>query len=464
MTRPDISGQGMGSQGKSNWFHQGSLRARLLGLLLVAILVAALAQAIVVYREARVEADSLFDYHMRQTAEALRSGVGLRELPPPPDALVRREPIDMLVQIWRNDGLSLFQSDGGLGLPQRAVMGFADVAADGTTFRVYSLQTPYQVIQVAQDMRPRRELARALAWKAVMPVLWVAPLLMLVAWWAVNAALRPMERVRRQVASRQVEDLEPVGEEGVPDEVRPLVLELNGLLARVRKAFDAQQHFVADAAHELRSPLAALRLQVQAMERAPDEAARSQAASRLLAGIDRATRLVEQLLMLARQQAGSQAPLVPVDLGALIRETVAELHATAQSRGLDLGVGDLDEEGVLGQVDALRVLLRNLLDNAIKYTPRGGRIDVSLAKDRNGMTLCVQDSGPGIPPEERERVLDRFYRGGAGSGTGGSGLGLAIVSAIASVVQGRLVLDESPDLGGLRVRLYLKPAPSTVTV
>lgn len=441
-----------------NWFNTGSLRARLLGLLLLAILVAAAAQALVVYREARVEADSLFDYHMRQTAEALRTGVGLRELPPPPEALIRREPIDMLVQIWRNDGLSIFQSESGLGLPQRAVMGFEDVSAEGTTYRVYSLQTPYQVIQVAQDMRPRREMARALAWRAVMPVLWVAPLLMLVAWWAVNAALRPMERVRQQVAARQVADLEPVSEAGVPEEIQPLVQELNLLLERVRRAFDAQQHFVADAAHELRSPLAALRLQVQALDRAPDEAARRQASTRLLAGIDRSTRLVEQLLMLARQQATTQAPRLPVDLGAIVRECVTEWHAQAQVKGIDLGADHLDSVMAMGQIEPLKVLLRNLVENAVKYTPSGGRVDVSVISNGHEVVLMVQDSGPGIPPEERSRVLDRFYRSSDAPSAGGSGLGLSIVATIAQWMQGRLELDQSPDLGGLRVCLSLPKA------
>jgi two-component system OmpR family sensor kinase len=274
---------------------------------------------------------------------------------------------------------------------------------------------------------------------------------MLVVWWVVSGSLEPVARVRKQVASRQADDLSPVSEAGLPDEVRPLVQELNLLFGRVRTAFDAQQHFVADAAHELRTPLAALKLQVQSLERSDSPEAKRVAVGRLTAGIERATRLVEQLLVLARQEASMAggAPRQPVDIGGLARRAVADLAGVAQAKGIDLGVQRADAAEVEGQPDALMILLRNLVDNAIKYTPQGGTVDVSVvAEENHGVRVTVEDSGPGIPPAERERVFDRFYRV-PGSDAAGSGLGLAIIKSIAERHDATLALGESKRLGGL---------------
>lgn len=431
-----------------------SLRARLLGLLLLAILLTALAQAFVVYREARAEADSIFDYHMQQMAQALRTGVSMPDLPALDEQLTGDKGFDFLVQVWSNEGLTVFQSRAGAALPQRAVLGFSEVRVRNTPYRVFSMQTRTQVIQVAQDMGPRRAMARSLAWRTITPILWMAPLLMLVAWWAVSASLRPVDRVRAQVASREADGLSRVAEQGLPDEIRPLVHELNLLFDRVRSAFEAQQHFVSDAAHELRSPLAALRLQVQGLQRARDDDARQVALDRLLSGIDRATRLVEQLLMLARQEAGMAIGTPPQSLvlSDLVRAGVTEVSPQAQLKHIDLGVCDADDGLLLGQPEALRILLRNLLDNALKYTPEGGQIDVSVRREGARLMLTVDDSGPGIPEDERSRVFDRFYRI-QGAAAGGSGLGLAIVNAIARAHGAHLSLAQAVSLGGLRVEL-----------
>jgi two-component system OmpR family sensor kinase len=256
--------------------------------------------------------------------------------------------------------------------------------------------------------------------------------------------------VRSQVASRQADDLSPVSENGLPDEVRPLVQELNLLFGRVKTAFEAQQNFVADAAHELRTPLAALKLQVQGLERSAGAEARGIAVARLTAGIERATRLVEQLLVLARQEASAAggAARRPVDLAELARRAVADLAALAQAKGVDLGVHQAEPAAALGQPEALNILVRNLVDNAVKYTPGGGTVDLSVRKLAGAIEVVVEDSGPGIPPEERERVFDRFYRV-PGSEASGSGLGLAIIRAIAERHGARLALGQSARLGGL---------------
>jgi two-component system OmpR family sensor kinase len=325
---------------------------------------------------------------------------------------------------------------------------------------VFSLQTGALVIQVAQDMRARRRMAGSLALRTIGPIALAAPLLMLVVWWVVSLSLAPVARVRSQVAARQADDLSPLSERDLPEEVRPLVHELNLLFDRVQRAFEAQKNFVADAAHELRSPLAALKLQVQGLQRAADEPTRELAVTRLSAGIDRATRLVEQMLALARHESSATAGARPesVNLPDVTRLAISDVVATAQARNIDIGVVRADPVQIGGQAEALRTLLRNLLDNAVKYSPDGGRVDVSIVASSEGVELSVDDSGPGLPASERQRVLDRFYRSGEPQ-VPGSGLGLAIVKSIADLHAAAVSLDRSESLGGLRVMVkFPRPA------
>ena len=431
-----------------------SLRARLLWFLLAAISLTALAQATIAYRAAREDADGIFDYHMQQMAMSLRSGLPLNDLAATGEDTNDDENFDFVVQVWSADGLRVFQSAARAALPKHTALGFSDVHAHGTTYRVYSMQSHARTIQVAQDMAARREMASTLALRMVAPIAVMAPLLMLVVWWVVSASVAPVSRVRRQVAERQADDLTEVSEAGLPDEIRPLVHELNLLFTRVRQAFEAQRSFVADAAHELRSPLAALKLQAQGLQRATSDAAREVAVARLTAGIDRATRLVEQLLVLARQQASAAtgAKPGPVSLAEISRLAVADAAPLAQARQIDLGLGQADEDRISGHPDALRILVRNLLDNAVKYTPAGGTVDLEVRRDADRLVLSVDDSGPGIAEEDRERVLDRFYRI-AGTPTTGSGLGLSIVKSIAELHGATLWLGHSQRLGGLRVEV-----------
>ncbi|MEH3087184.1 MAG: ATP-binding protein [Xylophilus ampelinus] len=453
-----------------------SLRGRLMALVLACILAAVGVLAAGAYRGALREADATADLHLQQVAQSLGSNLPLGGA----GGIDESAAVDLLVQIWGPDGVQLYRS-ARARLPQRAVLGFSDMVADGTRYRVYSIQTPLQTVQIAQDLDARQARARGQALRATLPVWLTAPLLMLAVGWIIGRTLAPVERMRRQVAGRAADDLEPLPEDDLPDEVRPLVRELNLLFGRTRDAFAAQRSFVADAAHELRSPLTALKLQAQALQRAgaqDDPAARERAAARLAQGIDRAIALVGQLLALARQDAGgaAQAPMAPVDLRALLRRAVGELLPQASARRIDLGLADPDAEGagrgadregqgdgeaavpVRGQADALGILLRNLLDNAVKFTPEGGRVDASLRRlPDGGALLAVEDSGPGIAEADRPRVFDRFFRS-AEATAGGSGLGLAIVRAVADRHGAVLRLDRSARLGGLRVEVRWPPA------
>ena len=431
-----------------------SLRARLTGALLLAVLAFAALQAAVTYRTARAETEALFDAQMQRIALSLSGSLGagaLSDDAPAADTPAARE---MIIQIWRADGVMLYRSPQGRLLPPQTVIGFSDTVAGGEPYRIYALRTATQVVQVAQQTEARGRMAGQLALRAVLPVALLAPVLMLIVWWVVGRAIGPIERVRRQVAARRPDDLAPLPTAGLPAEVRPLVGAMNGLLTRLSAAWDALTHFTADAAHELRSPLAALRLQAQSLQRAPDDATRAIATERLLAGIDRATRLVEQLLALARQEgAGEGAELVSLDLTALARNALADAEPEAARHAIALTL-DAPTAHVVLRADeaALAVLLRNLLGNALRHTPPGGQVRVGVREEASVIDLTVEDSGPGIAPDERARVLDRFYRV-PGTPGHGSGLGLAIVRAIAERHGAALTLDASPTLGGLRVML-----------
>ena len=437
--------------------HSHSLKQRLLAFVLAAIVLAALAQAVTAYRGALRQADDMFDYHLQQMAFSLRGGLPLTPFQERDPGL---EDDDFVVQIWGPDGAQLYRSAHAL-LPPRAVLGFSDLTVGGTRYRVYSLQSPLQTIQIAQDMSARQARASALAVRAVLPILLLAPLLMLAVWWAITRSLAPIERTRQQVATRAANDLSALPEAGLPDEVRPLVDELNQLFGRVRTAFETQKNFVADAAHELRSPLTALKLQAQALRRVQDQGAHDAALVRLEQGIERAIRLVEQMLSLARQETDAVAadPASVLDLNALVRQAITDALPLAGGRRIDLGLAEAAAPAqIRAESDALLTLMRNLIDNAIKYTPEGGRVDVSTGTAGALAWLSVEDSGPGIPEAERERVFDRFYRAETGVGAAGSGLGLAIVKTIADQASGRVLLTRSERLGGLAVRVEFPAA------
>jgi signal transduction histidine kinase len=258
--------------------------------------------------------------------------------------------------------------------------------------------------------------------------------------------------VSQQVTERGAEALSPLPAAGLPDEVAPLVGSLNALLQRLSAAFDAQRAFVADAAHELRSPLTALKLQVQMLQRAHDPADRAAATEALAQGVDRASRLVEQLLTLARNEPGArQAPLQPVDLSEAVRQALADAGPLAAERGTTLALEAVGPVQVQGDATALTALARNLADNAVRYAPPGARVLAQVANEDGAAVLTVDDSGPGIPSAERERVFDRFWRREAtAAATAGTGLGMAIVKSVAERHGAQVSLGDSP-LGGLRV-------------
>jgi two-component system OmpR family sensor kinase/two-component system sensor histidine kinase QseC len=434
-----------------------SVRARLLTWILATLAFGALWMGVGAYRNVLHETEALFDYQLRQMALSLRDQ---GEIAPAQASALADADFDFVVQIWSVDGRAIYASRRHDELPARAVLGLADISVRGKTWRSFSVATPNRVIQVAQPLQIRQRLAAEAAFRSVMPLLAVAPLMAIAVWWLVTLAFRPLQRVATGVRARDAESLAPLPLADLPDEVTPLVQALNALLQRLDASFGAQRAFVSDAAHELRSPLTALRLQIGQLRRSPDAAAREAALEALSAGVERAVRLVEQLLTLARSEPGArQDKFEAIELGELVRQAVADTVPYAASRSTEL---ELDaQEGVMLQGDpvGLTALARNLADNAVRYAPSASHVQIRVAMDGGRPTLRVDDAGPGIPPADRERVFDRFYRreaDGEGEAAQGTGLGLAIVKRVAERHGASVTLGDSP-LGGLRVEVRFAP-------
>src|SRR6185312_7298603 len=314
----------------------------------------------------------------------------------------------------------------------------------------------------------RDALARQAAFRVLAPILLLLIAMAAAVVWIVGGAIAPLKRLAAEVQRRDAGSLEPITAPELPVETAPLIDELNRLLERLRRAFEKQRTFVADAAHELRSPLTALSLQLQLLDRARDESARSEARVRLGSAIERAIHLASQLLTLARQEPeGAPLQLQPVALEACARQAIEDVHALAEQRQIELSLAGAAEpaganEPVLvnGDRDALRILVRNLVDNAVRYSPVGGKVMVRIDRTAEPQPiasprLTVVDEGPGIAPAERERVFDSFFRR-ADAAEGGSGLGLAIVSAIANRHRARITLEDA-EPQGLKVTVTFPP-------
>ena len=430
-----------------------SIRARLLVWLLCGVSGAVALGAWSTYLAAREEANALFDYQLQQTALSLRdhafaNGVLAPEVEP--------DGLDTMIQIWSVQGGQIYFSHPRSRMPVQAPLGYANVRTQDGQWRVFAMRLGDHVIQVGQPQAVRNRLAAAVALRTLWPFLLLLPLLGVLIWLTVGRGLRPLEELAREVRGRTPESLRPLPEHALPEELTPLSHALNGLLQQLSQALETQRAFIADAAHELRTPLTALALQAQLAERADSEIDRKRALGELRAGVERATRLVGQLLTLAR----NEAPAAPdtreaVNLEVLLREVIGDYSALAERRHIDLGITRSEALEVQGEPMGLRTLVSNLIDNALKYTPEHGRVDASLSRSGQDALIEIQDTGPGIPEADHERVFGRFYRRpGVAREISGSGLGLAIVRRIAVRHGGSARLDRSPS-GGLRVTILL---------
>ncbi len=359
-------------------------------------------------------------------------------------------------QVWDPHGALLLRSDSAPLKPFAPLRaGYSDQVIEGATWRTFTLHSPEgRWFQSAERADIREELAEDIAMGTLAPLLLVLPLMALLIWFVVRWATRSLVRVSDQIGQRDPERMAPLDFENLPEEVHGLVRAVNGLLERLEAALARERRFIADAAHELRTPISALKVHASNLNQARGEDERRESQRHLDASVGRVEKLVAQLLALSRAEQGlhaGQATLL--DLDTLVSIEVEDIRPLARAKGQSLSISLADVQ-MRGDEFALSLLVRSLLENAVRYTPDGGCIAVSTQQMASTVMICVQDSGPGIAEQARERVFLRFHRE-LGSGTEGSGLGLAIASEVVNAHGGRIELGVSQTLGGLEARVLL---------
>lgn len=438
-----------------------SLKQRLLATLLGSIAFVWLAIAVFSYFDARHELDELLDAHLAQSVSMLLAQTGreLEEIDTERMPQLHKRARGVAIQIWENgDALRLHSASAPAERLSAQDEGFSDALIAGKRWRIFSGwdgQRRY-LVQVGERYEAREEIAASLAKNLLLPLLFALPLLGLLVWLNVARALRPLAALGRQVAGRDPGNLVTLDAGEVPAEVMPLVANLNRLFERVAELIENERRFTADASHELRTPLAALKIQAQVARAAPGDAERTHALDNVIAGCDRAAHLVEQLLTLARLDPDEFASKAEAcDLQALARAAVAELAPFAWSRKVEIELAEGGAVEATGHAGLIAILLRNLIDNAIRYSPEGGSVRVRAAGAAKAATLTIADRGPGISADERNKVGQRFYRV-LGTEEFGSGLGLSIVKRIAELHGASVSLDEGEQGKGLSVTVAFK--------
>jgi two-component system sensor histidine kinase QseC len=449
-----------------------SLQARLLVTVLGLMGVVWLAVLASTWYGTQHELNELLDAHLSQAAALLATrqldDIEREDFPVPPT--LHKYQTRVAIQIWHEGRLVVRSSNAPTQpLATFGALGLSHGQVAGQGWRVFTAQgrEPDVLIHVGELESARRHILATSLRSSAWPVLLALPLLALGVWWAVRGAMRPLHDLGRAVAARSPQALDMLPLAAAPPEVAPLLQALNGLFARMAELLESERRFTADAAHELRTPIAAIRMQAQVAQgaRTPDEGALALAAT--LEGCDRATRLVEQLLQLARLEAQAcaalelDAPPAQTDLSQVARELLADWapHALARRQTLALALEPAGPIHVPMPTALAQVLLRNLIDNALRYSPDGATVQVTVQAATAGRpaTLTVEDSGPGLPPPALARLGERFYRV-LGSGQSGSGLGWSIVRRLARLYSLSVELGHSPALGGLRVTVIWRGA------
>jgi two-component system sensor histidine kinase QseC len=434
-----------------------SIKRRLLVTLLGTVTVVWLATAAYSYWDARHEIDELLDAHLAQSAALLvaQAGHELEELDIEHAPQLHRYGRRVAFQIWEQGRtLRLHSVNAPNDRLSPREEGFSDAVADERRWRVFSSWDPKRrfLIQVGEQRDARDEIAAGIGRNLLAPLVFALLVLGMLVYLGVAAATRPLARVSREVAARAPENLRPIAVDDCPAEVAPLVDGLNRLFGRVTKSIENERRFTADAAHELRTPIAALRVQAQVARAAADDRERQRALDNVIVGCDRATHLVEQLLTLARLD-----PVYPrsraesCDLRAVAKNVVAEIAPRAVAKAVEIELDEGAPALARGDAGLLAILVRNLVDNAVRYGPPGTTVRVCIEPvgPLAGPALSVADEGPGVPPDELPNLGNRFYRA-IGTGESGSGLGLSIVKRIAELHDGVVSFEAGPAGKGLR--------------
>ncbi|HQS57821.1 MAG: hypothetical protein B7Y56_05455 [Gallionellales bacterium 35-53-114] len=447
--------------------HRASLKQRLLALILGVIALVWLGATAFTYLDAREEFDEVLDAHLAQAAALLlvQTTHDLDELETEQVPMLHKYSRRVAFQVWEEGKRLVLHSANAPQQPLAEIEnGFSDRTLEGKRWRVFSSrdESGTYLIHVAESADVRDELAADIAGNLLRPLLFSLPLLAILLWVAVARGLQPLAALAREVERREPENLAALDTSAAPREVLPLIERLNRLFARIAVSLQKERSFTADAAHELRTPIAAIKAQTQVARMAASEAERIHALDNALLGCDRASRLITQLLTLAqvdtpRVDTLDRSVMEACQLKDIAAETIADLAPSALEKGvqLELLAAAETDATVPGNPELLRVLLRNLLDNAILHTPGGTTVQVNISREQKMFCLSVSDNGPGIPEAERSKVLDRFYRP-LGTQASGSGLGLSIVKRIAEVHNATLQILPVSKGSGLTVKVCFR--------
>lgn len=447
----------------------GSLQGRLLLLVLGLVVGVWLSTATLTWIDVRHELDELLDGHLAQAAallvvqQAAEIDDDQRGVDAP--ALHRYAP-KVAFQVFHEGRLAQRSSNAPtepmLDFDGGTAQGFRTVTIRGMAWRVFATHGHERDVQVfvGEQVASRNSILWAVLRSSLGPMLLALPLLALAAWWAVRQGLLPLRLVGRALAQRSPQALQPIAVKAAPSEMMPLLDALNHLFGRIAELLAAERRFTADAAHELRTPIAAIRAQAQVALGAAADDERRHALQATLQGCDRATRLVEQLLTLSRLESGAEHALVDVDLAALARQVVADAAPFALGKQQNIGVDAGEACIVRGDDTLLAVMVRNLVDNAIRYSPAGASVKLAVSDARGHVRLTLEDSGPGMSAEHLARIGERFFRV-VGSAQDGSGLGWSITRRIAAVHRAAVRVARSESLGGLAVQVEFPASFST---
>ncbi len=446
-----------------------SIRRRLLIALLLLTFISWSTIAVINYFHERNAIKELFDAHLIQSAKVLLSLVNqeLYEEYYEADSSAKEEHLSLNsveehLESHKYEKLLAFQisvskenfSFASAMAPKQPLSdktnGFSDSTIDNTDWRVYTLQDPQGIItiRVAEPHSVRDNLINEITFNLLIPLLIGLPIISILIWQSVGMILKPLDRIAADIQQRNSSQLDPVTTYDVPSEIHPLINALNRLFYRLDKVLKNERRFTADASHELRTPLAGLKTQAQIALRTEDKQKRDRALKNIMVSVDRATHLVEQLLTLARLEPDVEykPKKENCNLTRLIQDILADVSPLAIDKNITLQFDGKKTIQILADYHIFSILLRNLLDNAIRYTPAGGQVDVHLFEDATGVTVRIADNGPGIPWEFREDVFKRFYRP-EDTRESGSGLGLSIVKRIADLHHAVIHLDESSSNG-----------------
>ena len=444
-----------------------SLQGRLLALTLGLVASVWMATALLTWADVRHELDELFDAHLAQAAALLvvQQTAGIDDAHEVDAPTLHRYAPKVAFQVFHEGELAL-RSANAPALPMVPLggvfqAGLRTVSIEGVEWRVFAAMGAERDVQVyvGEVISSRESVLLAALRSTLWPMAVALPLLALVLWWGVRRAVAPLRRLGRVLAERRPQAVEPVVLDDAPLEMQPMLDALNDLFARIATLMESQRRFTADAAHELRTPIAAIRTQAQVAQAEPDEAFRHHALQATIAGCDRASRLVDQLLTLSQLEAGAAPPAGPIDLAGVVRHTVAELASQAIRKEQTFELDAPEACWVAADAVLLRVLVRNLVDNAIRYNSARAIVKVSVAQVAGRARMIVEDSGPGLSETASARLGERFFRV-LGTGQSGSGLGWSIVRRIAGAQGAALRVDRSTALGGLWVEVDW-PAPNS---